>query len=398
MTASTDLEFKRRFEFALGLRFELFYALQVIADAESRIHARWRRRVLDELPRAFRKSCEELGGSPQIWPMVADALGTKPPDLSFAEIHSELERLGLDEFQMRILRGIIHDQRLAERLIRRKLTLKQAFAYLPKPKQEWLTHIGLYPYRPEEPIVTALGLLIDRPGDFRGAVLQAVELFWRIAFQFDWQRIQGQLMRSIEERERLFETCSFAEFSRQALLRIEVDEESQVMRASRGGYTLPFGDLGHGYLMPSAFNDKRYWTAFVQRGKTCVYFPYFDPSITLDLESVRRNFEHADPQLDPALIFKALADPTRFAMAKIIAARPTSSVELARMLDISKPTISHHVHALRDAGLVAETYRNGAVWLSLKRVVIEALSALAVRELFANERHSPNVLEKRSRP
>ena len=90
--------------------------------------------------------------------------------------------------------------------------------------------------------------------------------------------------------------------------------------------------------------------------------------------------------MDPALIFKALGDVTRFAIVSIIAHEPKSSVELSKILSITKATISHHVHILREAGLLNERHESGSVKLSLKRAIIENLSELTIERLYKNSR------------
>jgi DNA-binding transcriptional ArsR family regulator len=102
----------------------------------------------------------------------------------------------------------------------------------------------------------------------------------------------------------------------------------------------------------------------------------------LDIQIAREVPSVTDPALDPSLIFKALGDSTRFAIATLLARAPKSSVELAKILSVSKPTISHHVHLLREAGLIQETFVNGSVELQLKRVVLEGLSEITVAKLF----------------
>ncbi len=61
-----------------------------------------------------------------------------------------------------------------------------------------------------------------------------------------------------------------------------------------------------------------------------------------------------------------------------------SSAELGRQLGLSKPTVAHHVHELRQAGLLREQGDGKAVILSLDRDAIEALSAAAAAQLFEN--------------
>ncbi len=86
------------------------------------------------------------------------------------------------------------------------------------------------------------------------------------------------------------------------------------------------------------------------------------------------------------MIFKALGDSTRYAIVSLVAKGPLSSADLAERLSVSKPTISHHVHQLREAGLLDEQYRSGAVQLSLKRDVIEKISDVTVQRLFHSDR------------
>jgi ArsR family transcriptional regulator len=72
--------------------------------------------------------------------------------------------------------------------------------------------------------------------------------------------------------------------------------------------------------------------------------------------------------------FKALADPTRVAIINRLAATDCVCVcDFVAALDLSQPTISHHLKVLRDAGLV-EASRRGT-W-AYYRLVPEAVDAL----------------------
>ena len=75
-----------------------------------------------------------------------------------------------------------------------------------------------------------------------------------------------------------------------------------------------------------------------------------------------------------AILFKALADPTRVAIVnRLSAADEVCVCNLTETFDLSQPTISHHLKILRDAGLV-ESSRRGT-W-SYYRLVPEAITAL----------------------
>ncbi len=73
--------------------------------------------------------------------------------------------------------------------------------------------------------------------------------------------------------------------------------------------------------------------------------------------------------------FKLLADPARLRLLSLIAAAPDGACacELVEPIGRSQPTVSHHLKALREAGLVESERRGTWVWY---RVVPERLEAL----------------------
>jgi ArsR family transcriptional regulator len=61
-------------------------------------------------------------------------------------------------------------------------------------------------------------------------------------------------------------------------------------------------------------------------------------------------------------MFKALADETRYAIFRLIAAQEESicACDVVDRFDVSQPTIAHHMKVLREAGLITVTRRG--VW------------------------------------
>ena len=55
--------------------------------------------------------------------------------------------------------------------------------------------------------------------------------------------------------------------------------------------------------------------------------------------------------------FKALADPTRLEILRLLGAQagPTCVCDLVAHFELSQPTISHHLKVLREAGLLTQT-------------------------------------------
>ena len=77
-----------------------------------------------------------------------------------------------------------------------------------------------------------------------------------------------------------------------------------------------------------------------------------------------------------ALGFKAIADPARLQLLSFIAAQPSGEAcvcYLMKPLEISQPTVSHHLKVLFDAGLLDRERRGTWVYY---RIIPERLAAL----------------------
>jgi ArsR family transcriptional regulator len=56
---------------------------------------------------------------------------------------------------------------------------------------------------------------------------------------------------------------------------------------------------------------------------------------------------------NPVLFAKALADETRQKIMNLVCCQQLSVNEIVEQLDVSQPTVSHHLSILREAGLVS---------------------------------------------
>ena len=85
---------------------------------------------------------------------------------------------------------------------------------------------------------------------------------------------------------------------------------------------------------------------------------------------------------DPdAKLLHALADPMRLAIVRQLAVeRETCACDLTVSIELSQPTVSHHLRVLREAGVVDAERRGTWVYYSLGPAAIERLARLA-REL-----------------
>lgn len=106
-------------------------------------------------------------------------------------------------------------------------------------------------------------------------------------------------------------------------------------------------------------------SASVTRGASCVVAPLVREPL------------NPPAAAEMAARFKALADPVRLQLLSSVASRAGGEAcvcDISAGVEVSQPTISHHLKVLRDAGLL--TSRRRASWVYYA-VVPEALTVLS---------------------
>ncbi|OBH54112.1 transcriptional regulator [Mycobacterium colombiense] len=88
----------------------------------------------------------------------------------------------------------------------------------------------------------------------------------------------------------------------------------------------------------------------------------------------------AEPQAaELAAMFKALGDPVRLRLLSLIASHPGGQAcvcEISQTFDVSQPTISHHLKALRSAGLLDCERRGTWVYYWVVPAALQQLSSV----------------------
>ncbi|PYP92699.1 MAG: transcriptional regulator [Candidatus Angelobacter sp. Gp1-AA117] len=77
-------------------------------------------------------------------------------------------------------------------------------------------------------------------------------------------------------------------------------------------------------------------------------------------------------------IFKALADPTRREILKLLRSGEMTAGELAERFDMTKPTMSHHFSLLKDADLISSRREGQTIWYGLNTTVLQDVVAWAL--------------------
>lgn len=94
-------------------------------------------------------------------------------------------------------------------------------------------------------------------------------------------------------------------------------------------------------------------------------------------------------------VFKALADPTRRKILKLLHAGEVSAGQLAEQFAISAPSMSHHFNVLKQADLISARREGQQIYYSLNTTVFQDL-VTAVLDLFPAEGRT--ALEERTEP
>ena len=72
-------------------------------------------------------------------------------------------------------------------------------------------------------------------------------------------------------------------------------------------------------------------------------------------------------------LFKALNDPTRREILELLKDKDLTAGEIADKFSISKPSISHHLDLLRQAGLVVSVKEGQFIYYSLSTTVMDEI-------------------------
>lgn len=74
-------------------------------------------------------------------------------------------------------------------------------------------------------------------------------------------------------------------------------------------------------------------------------------------------------------VFKALADPTRREILRLLRGGEMTAGELAAKFDMSKPSVSHHFTVLKQSGLIGSRRQGQLIYYFLNTTVMQDVLA-----------------------
>jgi ArsR family transcriptional regulator len=94
--------------------------------------------------------------------------------------------------------------------------------------------------------------------------------------------------------------------------------------------------------------------------------------------------------------YRALADPTRREILRLLREGDLAAGELAGEFDISWPSVSRHLRVLETAGLVTSARRGGNIIYSLQTSVLQDVATEVAEMAGVGRRPSPRASSARS--
>lgn len=216
--------------------------------------------------------------------------------------------------------------------------------------------------------VDLVRLGIDEPEKLADRFLTFVSRYWEACFAKDWERIGPQLAETAESAESAIVEQGLFSMLEQLRPRIGVNRDAREFWVRRRSEDEVISASEHTQivLVPSAFLWPHVGLVYDQPDRVAVIYPA--PFATYD----------SPPDLvgdGVVSLLRVLGDETRLRALKLIAERPRSTQELAKLLAISEPAMSRHLRQLAECG-VLDVHRDG--YYVLYRLVRNRIEPLSV--------------------
>ena len=323
-----------------GPQFDFCYALADLASPDPRLSSD----LFKVPPKAdWLEAARAIGWS--LWFAVPHLLDDPTPAATITQFIDRLSSIAPSTIAPRLRRALVHSDTAPS-----------------GKKTEWLHFIGFDPSRLPR---LELHEII--------AVLEAFSPH----FEQVRARRRPQLAAIRDRAEAVAHRGSFADAIDEFDLPIEMDASRQCLRALRGGHTLPFKDIGTVYLVPTVFNARRLWNTVDRPPPATILLPVGK----VEPDDLRREYREPSANVDPWLACRAIGDPVRATMLRMIAEAPRTASDLAAGLGLSKATVSHHVFQLREAGLIQEARDGRFTQLSVRLDIVDRISGALRKEL-----------------
>jgi DNA-binding transcriptional ArsR family regulator len=295
----------------------------------------WLKDARGSLPKELAESVDRLFNS-EIAIHTAPLVVDDPTIRTSADLVALIERTNPQDIVRAILMAIGDPNALNPLLdtipAPDEATIAKIEACLPQHKRGSFMQIVREPEAAHEEIVAVLRVWLERYAEIE-------------------DRVAGMLQRDHELR---------------SADRATLDGPDLIERTTGGVRWLPEAGVRRVVLAPSYFTRPY---NFLFSGPDWRFFGYPIADAALD------GVDPLGPPLALVRLHRALGDETRLRILKLLAERDLYLTEIAQLLELSKPTIKHHLRILRVAGLATVTESGTVTYYSLRRDPMEASSS-----------------------
>jgi DNA-binding transcriptional ArsR family regulator len=172
--------------------------------------------------------------------------------------------------------------------------------------------------------------------------------YWQVRYQPLEERVGDILRRDVADRAGDRATLPGPELVEQATGGIRLLADPSVRRV----------------VLAPVYFGRPYNRIFAANGWRVFAYPVADSALG--------GTDRFRPPVSAVRLYRALGDETRLRILKLLGERDHYLTELAQELELSKPTIKHHLAQLRVAGLVTLTDEGSLTYYSLRRDRLEA--------------------------
>lgn len=331
---SVILQHEPGLSFEISPIFDLILSLFVISDPNLEPKPSWARSVKGKLSSQAKSSLRFFFESEEHIGLNTLSLTLRlPPPRRIEDFFSLLEALpSVDFFSLLVSNLEPFTPNLAN--VIEKSALKQGFE--PEEKKVWDDFAGRY----SPASIKRLENLRLQPGRKEDLRLLLVE-YWESFFHREFYRHQEQLLQSAK-----------------SLLTASHRLSPQELLTKVGG----------GLLFPPGAKKKKISFAPAIFATPFVFSQESAEELLL-IYPARSKDEREKEELRVLLLraLKALADPTRLEIVRLLSQREMYALEISRALELSHPTVLHHMASLRIAGVVETEFRAGNNYYALKK-------------------------------
>jgi DNA-binding transcriptional ArsR family regulator len=177
---------------------------------------------------------------------------------------------------------------------------------------------------------------MSEPASTKRRWLEVMREYHAVFFAEEEERLQPVLQRMVDDAKRLSKTTSVTDLIERLSNGFTISEESSLQRL-----TLVPSVWLHPFVIPMRVSERELlliWGAHPPGYKLA-------PGESVPEQAL--------------LVLRALGDPTRLRLLRLLSTEPRSPQALANELKLSLPTVSHHMRELRVAGLARLEARMG---------------------------------------